>query len=367
MNMNLKKIIQEEVNNFIFEKYNDEHHDIYRDILYRMLNRPNERIRLMKIKPTMYQKALDEFIKFGEIVNYPVKYINDWKNIIIENTILLDVITMFWGHTPYFDIDEFNDAIFDENEDQCVSDWSGAMDYLDENGYMNVLDNILPKFSNGHELISDFGLEPLQKIVMELMQNDDPNKILVLINKALDISHQRSDLSELFIEGGQGSLNKISGINENLTNESLDDYSKWKRKNVTLRGIKKNDSHENDGMAKYGQGLYTAFLGNRSMAREYGDVYFVVNAIPKKPKIVNSVNEAEIFLQELVTNYCKKHNVPRSNYYFSDNTTIAKEMQKLGYDGLIIKGREIVNYKPENAKYFKTENELRDYYENLIN
>ena len=58
-------------------------------------------------------------------------------------------------------------------------------------------------------------------------------------------------------------------------------YKTWKRKNVTLRGIKNIDSTDNNGMAKYGQGLYTAFLGNRSMAKEYGDVYFVVNAIPK--------------------------------------------------------------------------------------
>ena len=37
-------------------------------------------------------------------------------------------------------------------------------------------------------------------------------------------------------------------------------------------------------------------------------------------------------------------------------------MLKLGFDGLIIKGREMVNYKPENVKYFKTEEELYDYF-----
>lgn len=153
-------------------------------------------------------------------------------------------------------------------------------------------------------------------------------------------------------------------INEYL-NEALDEYSKWKRKNVTLRGIQDNDSEDNGGMAKYGQGLYTAFLSNREMAKEYGTVYFVVNAIPKHPKIVYSTNEAEIFLQELVTKYCKKNNVPRSNYYFSDNTTIADEMSNQGYDGLIIRGREMVNYKPENIKYFLTEYELKEYFNSL--
>jgi hypothetical protein len=43
-------------------------------------------------------------------------------------------------------------------------------------------------------------------------------------------------------------------------------------------------------------------------------------------------------------------------------------MIKLGYDGLIIKGREMVNYNPDNnkIKYFETENQLYMYYEDFI-
>jgi hypothetical protein len=144
-------------------------------------------------------------------------------------------------------------------------------------------------------------------------------------------------------------------------------YLKWKRQNVTIRGIRESGSADNGGMAKYGQGLYTAFLGNREMAKQYGNVYFLVNAIPKKPKIVYTSNDAEIFLQEVVTNYCKMHDVPRSNEFFSSKTTIADEMQRLGYDGLVIKGREMVNYTPpSNVLYFRTEQELINYYEIVI-
>jgi hypothetical protein len=39
---------------------------------------------------------------------------------------------------------------------------------------------------------------------------------------------------------------------------------------------------------------------------------------------------------------------------------------KLGYDGVIIKGREIVNYKPEGIKQFNNEWALEDYYERMI-
>jgi hypothetical protein len=45
-----------------------------------------------------------------------------------------------------------------------------------------------------------------------------------------------------------------------------------------------------------------------------------------------------------------------------------KEMIKLGYDGLIIKGREMVNYKPsEDVRYFEDENQLEMYYNHIDN
>ena len=157
-------------------------------------------------------------------------------------------------------------------------------------------------------------------------------------------------------------MNKLQQIIKEEYNRT--NYLKWKRQNVTLRGIRDSGSADNGGMAKYGQGLYSAFLGNREMARQYGKVYFLVNAIPKKPKVVYSSNDAEIFLQEVVTNFCKMHGVPRSNDFFSQKTTIADEMQRLGYDGLIIKGREMVNYTPpDNVVYFTDESQLINYYE----
>lgn len=201
----------------IIYEYYQMYDEIFRSILRDMVDRSNKPIRLRKINPSMYQKALNDFMKFGKITNYPTKYIEVWKNIIITNYTYLDVITMFFGHKDYFDVDMFNDEVLrsDETGDK-VSDWTEAMEYIEKNGYDQVLDNILPRFSNGQDLISDYGLKPLGEIVVELLQTNDHNKIIVLINKALDISHQRSDLSELFIDGGYESLNRISGLNENL-------------------------------------------------------------------------------------------------------------------------------------------------------
>lgn len=200
-------------------EYYESYDNLFGEILQLMVNKSNEKIRLKKINPNMYQKALNEFIKFGKLVHYPTKYVELWKDIVIENFIYLDVITMFYGHTSNFDIDMFNDIVLyndGDNEDNYVSDWTEAWEYMEEMGYDDIVDNILPQFSNGQDLISDYGLEPLGVIVRELMNTTNPNEIIVLINKALDVSHQRSDLSELFIEGGESSLNRISGLDENV-------------------------------------------------------------------------------------------------------------------------------------------------------
>ena len=139
-------------------------------------------------------------------------------------------------------------------------------------------------------------------------------------------------------------------------------YLKWKRRNVTLRGMK-SKGVINKRYGSFGAGLYTAFLSNRGLAKSYGRVYFTVNAIPKKPKKVSTLNEAEIWVQTLISKFCEKHGVSYSPKYFEDHTSIEAEMKALGYDGLIIKGREMVNYTPsKDVKYFETEQDLKEYY-----
>jgi len=152
-----------------------------------------------------------------------------------------------------------------------------------------------------------------------------------------------------------------------LTEQSRRDYLKWKRKNVTLRGIFEFGK-ENKGGGRYGSGLYTAILSNKDMAKIYGKVYFVLNAIPKTPKVVNDANLAEMFLQGIINNWCKSRGMSYNSNEFFKHTDIRTEMLNLGYDGLVIKGREMVNYTPpDNVKYFKHEFELENYYNQLPN
>lgn len=157
----------------------------------------------------------------------------------------------------------------------------------------------------------------------------------------------------------------IKFIEKNFLSENDTPFNSWKRKNVTLRGIK-NLGQPNEVYGSFGNGLYTVPLSNKSMAKQYGEIYFVVNAIPKKPKIVQSLNYAEIWVQKLIYDFCQKNNKEYDKVFFEKNTSIEQESLNLGYDGLIIKGREMVNYTPENIKYFKSELELKSYYQTFV-
>jgi hypothetical protein len=179
-------------------------------------------------------------------------------------------------------------------------------------------------------------------------------------------------LYDSFVDEQENKCSKAD--NSKQINENTQSYNTWKRNNVTLRGIK-TPGQENNVWGSFGKGLYTVPLSNKSMAKQYGQVYFVVNAKPKNPKIVSDLNLAEIFMHKLKLDYYRRYhenadtddfsNYDKSRKYFDNNTTIEDEMINLGYDGFVIKGREMVNYKPKDVLYFKDENQLKNYYYTL--
>jgi len=276
--------------------YNNGFNYLFGEILQLMTAKSNEKIRLRKINPNMYQKALNEFVRFGKLMHYPEKHVYYWKDNVINNFMYLDVITMFFGHSNYFDTDAFNDYVFNTDETgESINDWSEAWEYIEEMGYDIVLENILPQFSNGHDLISDYGLEPLREIIMTLMENDDPNEIIVLINKALDISHQRSDLSELFIEGGEASLNRISGLDENIIRIIKEEINNYHGEHTAPKA-NSDDAPMHDLTDIYGDDIYgydaARMYSHYGDNRDYGAINIIQSAKnkPNKPiKIYRAV------------------------------------------------------------------------------
>jgi len=158
------------------------------------------------INPSMYQKALEEFTKYGKLTSFPTKYVYQWMGIIFKNTIILDSNTALAGHKTYFPMDDFISFVeihFPEKLDEMDED--NAFEFLEELGLYDWM-----QMPDGSDAWSDYGLEPIQKILMEYNNNSTPEETLVLINKVLDVYHQRGDLASIFIQGGSSSLSQIT-------------------------------------------------------------------------------------------------------------------------------------------------------------
>lgn len=95
--------------------------------------------------------------------------------------------------------------IYFDSDALCFIREINVMNFLDEIGLYDWM--VLP---DGSDAWSDFGLEPLMKILLQYNDDKTPEETIVIINKALDIYHCRGDLSSAFIIGGKHSLSQIS-------------------------------------------------------------------------------------------------------------------------------------------------------------
>ena len=292
------RIIKEGVEDSIFYEYMSEYDVTY--VFNSFLENPRGKQNWgTLINPSMYQKALSEFTKYGKLVNFPKRYVYQWMGIIMKNTAILRANTDIAGHSQYFPYDEFEDFInsyfgnnreievdyndnikievsFEEAMNMCMGDnplinenavdkygqtylpWItqsdanrlsmqddtrrmeekygsiiGLMEEYNENHRHDklIFDNKNAKvywsldvftfldeigiydwmeMPDGSDAFSDYGLEPLYKILQEYNEDLEAEKVLVLVNKALDVYHQRGDMSSIFIVGGRSSLNRIA-------------------------------------------------------------------------------------------------------------------------------------------------------------
>jgi hypothetical protein len=242
----IRKIIRECVEKLLLkESYDSEFEMALLNMPYELFSMIISRkpITFDLIPKEQYHHALREFMKYGQFIRFPEKYVLQWKGLLLENIAKLYTLTEIHGHSTNFPYDEFYDT-FDYKEplesnqydlftndledkyskgefSQWLSeknkenggeklkhdDWGTIYEFLDT---VYNLDDTTPQFSNGHHVLSDYATEPLMKLGYELDKQTDPNKIIITINKIFDVAHQRSDIAEIFIEGGTKALEYIS-------------------------------------------------------------------------------------------------------------------------------------------------------------
>ena len=142
-------------------------------------------------------------------------------------------------------------------------------------------------------------------------------------------------------------------------------FKSWFRKNASYRGLKNDDT--GGGGAMLGRGLYTAALSNKSLAKEYGEVKILIGARPKNPLRFKDLNQFEIWCQKNLYMLYPEGEFPSKRNFFK-NDTIEDAVQKMGYDGIEIIGREYVNFKPDkdSIRYFSNRLQAELYFNDFI-
>ena len=368
-----------------WHKYYDylEEYDEY-TVLRMLANGENLWVPL--IQPAMYQQALNEFTKFGKFEKFPIKYIYQWMGIIMKNTAIIRAITSIAGHDMGYPTDAIIDAMFnsreefeeykktlehkgnfspdfgwteyDEPEDEEfkeVDDEEAACQYLEDNGYFNKM--TLP---DGSSAWSDYGIQPLEEIILEYNDSLEPEKVLVLINRALDVTHQRGDLASAFIEGGYGTLTSIS--NKGYVNENIKAYHGSPCGDI-VTGKFKRGKH-----GYLGPGIY--FSEDQYYAKRYAKKYgrgtlYTAEIRLNNPLVLTDENPTKDFLTVVYGTesvYLRRERKQSNSCYIIEPKDI-KKFLSMGYDGVIwdfAGNKEYVLYDNSNITIINKEEVLEE-------
>ena len=183
-------------NNSLYELFNEFEMDKSKGVQHKKWN-------LIPKEP--YWNALTNYMQYGEAFRTPERLIDGWLELIAENTVILSHMTEIFGHSMSYPTDELIDIFFYEREDEAPQDYEGWCEFLEELGFFDWC--VLP---DGSDAISDYGIEPIFKILNTLKSDATKGEKLIAINRCLDVVHCRGDLSSAFIEGGKKTCSEIS-------------------------------------------------------------------------------------------------------------------------------------------------------------
>lgn len=177
--------------------------DVIRDAIREFINRkPSQKYQKWAVIkfPRLY-KIWNDFVKMGVVRDE--KGIDEIESIILRNILKLEANTILLGHSNV-------------NPDEYWRD-----EYDEDNGWDNMSEAEQEEFTedfvyfasdpkSGHMRISDYAMDKLFALASKLLRQNEYDQKLYIIDRILNIVHQRSDLASWFVEGGRRSLAKLS-------------------------------------------------------------------------------------------------------------------------------------------------------------
>lgn len=145
---------------------------------------------------------------------YNKKAIDRIASIFVTNVAVLRANTDLSGHSA------FHDPILDLFEFLDVQDETDLPYNTSEFPYSSLYEAFDEIYDYIGE-ISDYGTSKLEKLVMDLFNEENYSQRVLILDKMLNVIHETSDLAEIFIDGGTNTLNKI--FDGNLFEKDDDD------------------------------------------------------------------------------------------------------------------------------------------------
>lgn len=203
------------------------------------------------IEPSMYYKALSEFVKYGKFMRFPIKHIYQWMGIIMKNAALLDANSQLVGagmnNIPTELYEKYFPEIFkkycpcgytiDGNMITCADEEGPSS--LDFGEFLWTTTDIFNFISapDGSRGYSDFAIPEIFSIIDEYDDSMPPEKVITIINRVLDVTHENGDLSSVFIRGGRAVLDKISNSGLMTSESNLRNPSRQKALSRLFRNV----------------------------------------------------------------------------------------------------------------------------------
>jgi len=270
---NIYTIIKEEVKKFLREYYDDDDisekeneikRSIFDDFLYKNNENFSKNAPLTVIPFTRLKKIWEDYMGTGVVRD--TRGLEMIEDIIINNTFKIIEFTALAGHTQWGDDEAFEDNIgyFVNQQLDCIkpnakvdtnqlelpfnNPESGytkkqpiedphecsttvhpyIQSFIEENDledadrgelYTKLFQELQQKFwdyyiedpKSGQAYITDFAFKPLETLIGQLMRTTKPEDKVVIIDKMLNVVHQRSDIAAWFVEGGSRALSQLSG------------------------------------------------------------------------------------------------------------------------------------------------------------
>lgn len=195
-----------------YHEYNDQLHEEFSNVIGEFRGAdPGEKVQFPVVSKDMLAKVWNQFIDDGHVED--IATLNYIQKRIIRATARLEALTALGGHDVYDPNEEYELGLSKEEQDTMFDHW--ATD------------------AKGQFALSDYGLPAVQKLLYPLMQEANPEKKLVLIDKILNVVHQRGDLADFFVEGGSKTVQALADGTLKPTNDfqksvtETPEFKKW--------------------------------------------------------------------------------------------------------------------------------------------